>query len=135
MVGQTLRDSRNKMEKSLTEISKELGYTNHAIIQQVEVGKRHIPKGKIVEWSKVYHLDSKLLERLDEESRKLRKLGISNKSGDNYNLMPILPWIIEASPTALFLRDLRQIVNFVISLDVPINKELITGYINGIVSN
>lgn len=126
-LGETLRKARCDSGQSLIGVARALSYTNCALVQQIEKGRRHIPKNRIIDWAKIYNLDQTLLNQLNESWVITKKGG--DTLNDDYNLMLILPWIVEVSPSKLSLRELSRIVGFVQNLDVPINKELLIGYI------
>ncbi len=129
-LGKTLRDARLQASKSLIGIARELGYTNCALVQQIETGMRRIPKNRVADWSKAHTLSPDLLHELNESFTKQKR---TKADKSDYNLMLILPWIVEIAPAKLLLEDLLRIVSFIRGLDVPVNQELIAGYLNGLV--
>ena len=129
-LGQTLRTARLSAKKSMVGIAKELGYTNCALVQQIEKETRHIPKGRIADWATAYNLSTDLLDRLNKLPRARRVLtGV-----DDFNLMTILPFVMEAKITKLTIGDLARTALFAQSLDIPINRGVIIGYLSGLMN-
>lgn len=127
-LGQTLREARKKQGKSLVSITKELGFNNHALVQQIETNARGIPKDRVVDFARVYRVDSGLLTNLNAAWKTESHSRNRHRSNDDFNLMTILPAILVTNPEKLSIQDLLQIRDFVCDLDVPITQELIESY-------
>ena len=87
LLGQRLRETRERLELSLQEVSKTMGFGNYQTLSSIENGSRHIKASELAKLSKVYLRDiSHFLNPHREEETAVSVLWRSRSGDDKYKI-------------------------------------------------